>query len=87
MRKVRNQNHNTTDASLLLAHPAVVSARHVERIVENHMSRVQHNSFESKYDDQELRAMQRSPKTLRPTGNLFSILLQQLAWGNFHRQH
>ena len=85
MRKVRNQNHNTSNASLLLAHPAVVSARHVEKIVENHMSHDQHNSFESKYDDQELRAMQRSPRASRPSGNLFSVLLQQLAWGNFSR--
>ena len=85
MRKVRNQDHNISNASLLLAHPAVVSARHVERIVENHMLRDQHNSIESKYDDQELRAMQRSPRVSRPSGNIFSVLLQQLAWGNFSR--
>jgi hypothetical protein len=52
----------------------------VEQIVSDHISQP------SKYDDQELRAMQRSPKNQVDTGSLFSILMQQLFWQNISRQ-
>jgi len=86
MRKVRNQNHTNLNTSIMSAHPAFVAAQHVEKIVENHISD-RGNSIGSKYDDQELRAMQRSPKVSRPSGSIFSVLMQQLVWGNYNRQH
>jgi hypothetical protein len=52
----------------------------VDQIVSDHISQP------SKYDDQELRAMQRSPKNQVDTGSLFSILMQQLFWQNISRQ-
>jgi hypothetical protein len=52
----------------------------VEQIVSDHMSQP------SKYDDQELRGMQRSPKKLAGTGSLFSILTRQLFWENTSHQ-
>lgn len=44
------------------------------------------DSQQSKYDDQELRAMQRSPKRNKPTTSLFSLLTEHLFWGNFDRR-
>ncbi len=52
----------------------------VEQVVSDHISQP------SKYDDQELRAMQRSPKKQADTGSLFSILMQQLYWQNTRHQ-
>ncbi len=49
-------------------------SRGVEQIISDHMSQ------QSKYDDQELLAMQRSPKKQEVKGSLFSILTQQLFW-------
>lgn len=40
----------------------------------------------TKYDDQELRAMQRSPKKQDDKGSLFSVLTQQLFWQNTSHQ-
>jgi len=40
----------------------------------------------SKYDDQELRGMQRSHKRQDDKGSLFSILTQQLFWQNTSHQ-
>jgi len=52
----------------------------VEQIVSDHMSQP------TKYDDQELRAMQRSPKKQDDKGSLFSVLTQQLFWQNTSHQ-
>ena len=72
MRRVRIQNSNNN--------PLAMFAVGVEQIVGDHMSQP------SKYDDQELRAMQRSPKKLAGTGSLFSILTRQLFWENTSHQ-
>ena len=52
----------------------------VEQIASDQMSQA------SKYDDQELRGMQRSPKKQDDRGSLFSILTQQLFWQNTSHQ-
>ena len=72
MRRVRTQysNHN----------PVAMFAVGVNQIASDQMSQP------SKYDDQELRAMQRSPKKLAGTGSLFSILTRQLFWENTSHQ-
>ncbi len=72
MRRVRTHNIDN--------HPLIMFAAGVEQVVSDHMSQP------SKYDDQELRAMQRSPKNQADTGGLFSILMQQLFWQNISRQ-
>jgi hypothetical protein len=72
MRRVKTHNINNN--------PLAMFAVGVEQIVSDHMSQP------SKYDDQELRAMQRSPKKQADTGNLFSILIQQLFWQNTRHQ-
>ena len=66
MRKVRTSG--------LSNNPALMFSRGVEQIISDHMSR------QSQYDDQELLAMQRSPKKQANQGSLFSILTQQLFW-------
>ncbi len=67
MRKVRTSGFSSNN-------PALMFARGVEQIVSDHMSR------QTKYDDQELLAMQRSPGKQANKGNLFSVLIQQLFW-------
>ena len=41
----------------------------------------------TKYDDQELQAMLRSPKRYSFHGNLFCHLTQQLFWNCIHHKH
>ena len=72
MRRVRTHNINNN--------PLAMFAVGVEQIVSDHMSQP------SKYDDQELRAMRRSPKKLAGTASLFSILTRQLFWENTSHQ-
>ncbi len=72
MRRVRIHNINNK--------PLAIVAVGVEQIVSDHMPQP------SKYEDQELRAMQRSPKKLAGTGSLFSILTRQLFWENTSHQ-
>jgi hypothetical protein len=72
MRRVKTHNSNNN--------PLAMFAVGVEQIVSDHMSQP------SKYDDQELRAMQRSPKKQADTGSFFSILIQQLFWQNTRHQ-
>ena len=73
MRRVRTQRSSNSN-------PLAMFAVGVEQIVSDHMSQP------SKYDDQELRAMQRSPKKLADTASLFSYLTLQLFWQNMGRQ-
>ncbi len=72
MRRVRTQNSNNN--------PLAMFATSVKKIASDQMPQP------SKYDDQELRAMQRSPKKLAGTGSLFSILTRQLFWENTSHQ-
>jgi hypothetical protein len=73
MRRVRN--HKSSNSN-----PLAMFAVGVEQIVSDQMSQ------QSKYDDQELRTMQCSPKKQVDKGGLFSVLLQQLFWQNAGRQ-
>ena len=72
MRKVRIQSNNNN--------PLTMIATGVKQIGSGQISQP------SKYDDQELRAMQRSPKKLAGTASLFSILTRQLFWENTSHQ-
>ncbi len=72
MRKVRIQSSNNI--------PLAMFATAVKQLESGQISQP------SKYDDQELRAMQRSPKKLAGTGSLFSILTRQLFWENTSHQ-
>jgi len=72
MRRVRTQNSNNN--------PLAMFAAGVNQIVSDQIS------TPSKYDDQELRGMQRSPKKNDDKGSLFSILTQQLFWQNIRHQ-
>ena len=72
MRRVRTRNSNNN--------PLPMIAVGVKQIVSDYTSQP------SKYDDQELRAMQRSPKKLAGTSSLFSILTRQLFWENTSHQ-
>ena len=65
MRRVRN--HKSSDTN-----PLAMFAVGVESIVSDHLSQP------SKYDDQELRAMQRSPKKEPLSTSIFAVLAQQL---------
>ena len=65
MRRVRN--HKSSDTN-----PLAMFAVGVESIVSDHMSQP------SKYDDQELRGMQRSPKKESLPISIFAFLAQQL---------
>ena len=69
MRRVRN--HKSSNSN-----PLAMFAVGVEGIVSDHMSQ------QSKYDDQELRAMQRSPKKQLLTISLFADLAQYLFMGS-----
>ncbi len=71
MRRVRIQNNNN---------PFTMYAAGVNQIASDQMSQA------SKYDDQELRGMQRSPKKQDDRGSLFSILTKQLFWQNTSHQ-
>jgi len=73
MRRVRNYKSSNSN-------PVAMFAVGVEQIVSDQMSQ------QSKYDDQELRAMQRSPKNQADKGSLFSVLVQQLFWQKAGRQ-
>ena len=68
MRRIKTQNSNNS--------PLAMIAVGVEQKISDSISQP------SKYDDQELRAMQRSPKKQADKGNLFSVLAQQLFWQN-----
>ena len=72
MRRVRTQNSSNN--------PLVMLAAGANKIASDQMSPP------SKYDDQELRGMQRSPKKQDDKGSLFSILTQQLFWQNTSHQ-
>ncbi len=65
MRRVRTRKSSDTN-------PLSMFAVGVEQIVADQMSQ------KSKYDDQELRAMQRSPKKESLPISLFAVLAQQL---------
>ena len=65
MRRVKN--HKSSDGN-----PLAMFAVGVEQIVSDHMAQP------TIYDDQELRAMQRSPKNQTPPLNFFAVLAQQL---------
>jgi len=73
MRRVRN--HKSSNIS-----PLATFAVGVAQVGSDHISQ------QSNYDDQELRAMQRSPKKQVERGSLFSVLLQRLFWQNAGRQ-
>ncbi len=73
MRRVRFQNSNSNN-------PLPKFAVGVNQIVSNYTLQP------SKYDDQELRAMQRSPKKRDGSSSLFSILTRQLFWENTSHQ-
>ncbi len=74
MRKVSNQNYHTSN-------PALMFAQGTEQLISEQMCR------KPKYDDQELRAMQRSPKAPQAVGSYFSVLLQQLVWNDVKGHH
>ena len=65
MRRVRN--HKSSDTN-----PLAMFAVGVEQIVSDHMA------HPTKYDDQELRGMQRSPKKEPLPISIFAFLAQQL---------
>ena len=67
MRRVRN--HKSSDTN-----PLAMFAVGLEQMVSDQMSQP------SKYDDQELRAMQRSPKKQPLIVSVFAVLAQQLLW-------
>lgn len=67
MRRVRNYKSSNTS-------PLAMFSVGIEQIVSDHMLR------QPEYDDQELRAMQRSPKKEVVKGNLFSDLFKLLFW-------
>jgi len=66
MRRVKTQNSNNN--------PLAVFVAGVNQFANDQMSQP------SKYDDQELRAMQRSPVKQDDHGSLFSVLTRQLFW-------
>ena len=72
MRRVKTHNSNNT--------PVAVFTVGAKQSARNQMSQA------SKYDDQELRGMQRSPKKQDHKGSLFSVLTQQLFWENTSHQ-
>ena len=65
MRKVRTSRISNSS-------PALMFSRGVEQIVSDHMAHA------PRFEDQELKSMQRSPGKQAHKGNLFSVLLQQL---------
>jgi hypothetical protein len=67
MRKVRTSRISSSN-------PALLFSRGVEQIVSDHLAQ------QPRFDDQELLAIQRTPKQQQPSSNLFSLLLQQLFW-------
>ncbi len=67
MRRVRNHNNRSNN-------PAVMFAAGFESLVSDQMRNP------SKYDDEELRAIQRSPKKQTVKSNLFSDLFKLLFW-------
>ena len=67
MRKVRTSRISNSS-------PALMFSRGVEQIVSDHMAHT------PRFEDQELKSMQRSPEKQAHKGNLFSVLLQQLFW-------
>ena len=73
MRRVRTYI-NTYDNAL------VMFTAGVERIVRDHMT------HPSAYDDQELRAMERTSKKQTVPISLFAVLAQQLFWGKTGHQ-
>ena len=73
MRRVRN--HKSSNSN-----PLAMFAVGVEQIVSDQMSQ------QSKYDDHELRAMQRSPKKQVDKDRLVSVRVQQGFWQNAGRQ-
>ncbi len=69
MRKVRNHNNRSNN-------PAVMFASGLESIVRDHLHQP------SKFDDEELKAMERKASKKEPSENLYSILFRQLFWRN-----
>jgi hypothetical protein len=67
MRKVRNSGISSSN-------PALMFSRGVEQIVSDHIAN------QPRYEDQELKAIQRAPEKQAKSESLFSILLQQLFW-------
>jgi hypothetical protein len=67
MRKVRTSGISNSS-------PALMFSRGVEQIVSDHIVQ------RPKFDDQELRAMQRSPSKHANNGSLLGFLVQQLFW-------
>ena len=65
MRRVRNHKSSNTN-------PLAMFAVGVEQIVSDHVAQP------TNYDDQELRAMERSPKNQTPTISIFAALAQYL---------
>jgi len=64
MRKVRTSRISNSS-------PALMFSTGVEQIIGNHMAHA------PRFEDQELRSMQRSPGKWAYKGNLFSVLLEQ----------
>jgi len=67
MRKVRTSRISNSN-------PALMFSRGVEQIVSDHLAHA------PRFEDQELKSMQRSPKKQEYSGNMFSHLLQHIFW-------
>ena len=52
----------------------------------DHHSKDNRGSMHSRFDDQELRAMQRSPNLTKPAKCLYCILAEELFWGTIFSQ-
>ena len=60
-----------------------IQKRHIQR----HRNNAGIKQYKSKYFDQELNAMQRSPVRQKPHSTLFCRLTQQLFWDSFINKH
>ncbi len=67
MRRVRNNNRSNN--------PAVMFAAGLESIVSDQLCNP------SKFDEEELKAIERKANKKAPSENLFSLLCRQLFWG------
>ena len=79
MRKVRNNNFHSSN-------PIFLIAQGFEQMGNYSAVPGPKATRESKYDDQELRAMQRSPRKQTVRRGLFCSLLQQLVWQRVDRR-
>ena len=59
----------------------IVRSRKIQRQGSENHSSDNPGSLQTRYDDQELRAMQRSPNRTKPPKSLYCLLAEELFWG------